>query len=99
MLTSQMGIVAQNRGVHMEMAFLWPKITIVATVWTRLYSYPEKVEKRNSWLSRNTLVNFILVVQFIPKATHIKEQLMFSQVRSIYLPSLNGFFKNIWIKI
>ena len=96
MLTSQMGIVAQNRGVHMEMAYLWPKITIVATVWTRLYSYPETVEKR---LSRNTLVTFILVVQFIPQAANIKEQLMFSQVRSIYLPSLKGFFKNIWIKI
>ena len=36
MLTSQMGNVAPNGGVHMETALLRPKIVVTTTVWTRL---------------------------------------------------------------
>ena len=39
MSMSQMGIVAPNRGVHVAMTFLKPKIVVAATVWIKFKQF------------------------------------------------------------
>ena len=60
MLTSQIGIVTPNGGVHMATAFLRLKVTVAATVWTRLYRCFDynlcgrcSCRFRSAWIHRN----------------------------------------------